>query len=314
MWNVARAYDLLAPELEKDDAFNNHLFGDLDMAFYAGAGLPQSIWDQLEALSVKARGKRTPLLTSLGSTETGPSAICCHWTSDVTGSIGHPVPGLEAKLIPVDDKTELRVKGPNITPGYYRDAAKTDAAFDDEGFFKIGDAVKWADPDDPDRGLMFDGRVAENFKLLTGTWVAVGNLRLAALSGAAPLVQDAAICGEGREEIGMLAFPSLTACAATAGGTPETLSPAEIVASREVHEALAEKLKAYNAGNPGSSTKIARVLLMTEPPSIDAGEITDKGYLNQRAVLRRRADLVERLYDEAGERDHPDIVVISHWH
>ncbi|MEM9685046.1 MAG: AMP-binding protein, partial [Pseudomonadota bacterium] len=149
MWNVARAYDLLAPELDKDDDFNRHLFGDLDMAFYAGAGLPQSIWDHLETLSVKARGKRTPLLTSLGSTETGPSAICCHWTSDVTGSIGHPVPGLEAKLIPVDGKTELRVKGPNITPGYYRDEAKTAAAFDEDGFFKIGDAVKWAEPADP---------------------------------------------------------------------------------------------------------------------------------------------------------------------
>lgn len=317
MWNVARAYDLLTPELDKDDDFNRHLFGDLDMVFYAGAGLPQSIWDQLEALSVKARGKRTPLLTSLGSTETGPSAICCHWTADVTGSIGHPVPGLDAKLIPVDDKTELRLKGPNITPGYYRDDAKTAAAFDEEGFFMIGDAVKWADPQDPDRGLMFDGRVAENFKLLTGTWVAVGNLRLAALSGAAPLVQDAAICGEAREEIGMLAFPNFAACAEVAGTSLEATSPGEIVSDPKVHAALAEKLKAYNAGNPGSSTKIARVLLMTEPPNIDAGEITDKGYLNQRAVLSRRADLVERLYDESGAVDgggQPDVVVVSHWH
>ncbi len=314
MWNVARAYDLLAPELDKDDDFNRHVFGDLDMAFYAGAGLPQSIWDQLEALSVKARGKRTPLLTSLGSTETGPSAICCHWTSDVTGSIGHPVPGLEAKLVPVDDKTELRLKGPNIMPGYYRDAEKTAAAFDDEGYFKIGDAVKWADPADPGRGLMFDGRVAENFKLLTGTWVAVGNLRLAALSGAAPLIQDAAVCGENQEEIGLLAFPNFAACKAIIGAAAEAMSPAEIVADRRVHEALAGKLKAYNAVNPGSSTKVARVLLMTEPPSIDAGEITDKGYLNQRAVLRRRAALVERLYDEANERANADVVVVSHWH
>lgn len=314
LWNVARAYDLLVAELEKDDDFNTHVFGDLDMAFYAGAGLPQAIWDKLEVMSIRARGSRTPLLTSLGSTETGPSAICCHWTSDVTGSIGHPVPGLDAKLVPVDGKSELRVRGPNITPGYYRDPAKTAEAFDDEGFFKIGDAVKWADPDDPDRGLMFDGRVAENFKLLTGTWVAVGNLRLAALSGTAPLLQDAAVCGEGREEIGLLAFPNLPAMKSLIGEAADGMGPDEIVADDRVHRALAEKLRAYNAGNPGSSTKVARVLLMTEPPSIDAGEITDKGYLNQRAVLTRRAALVERLYDEERERENADILVVSHWH
>ena len=282
MWNVARAYDLLVAELEKDDGFNRHVFGDLDMAFYAGAGLPQSIWDKLEVLSIRARGKRTPLLTSLGSTETGPSAICCHWTSDVTGSIGHPVPGLEAKLVPTDGKTELRIKGPNITPGYYRDPAKTAAAFDDEGYFMIGDAVKWADPADPDRGLMFDGRVAENFKLL--------------------------------EEIGLLAFPNFAAFKDLIGDAAGDMSPDALVADERVHQALADKLKAYNAGNPGSSTKVARVLLMTEPPSIDAGEITDKGYLNQRAVLARRADLIERLYDEANERANGDVVVVSHWH
>jgi feruloyl-CoA synthase len=167
---------------------------------------------------------------------------------------------------------------------------------------------------DPDRGLMFDGRVAENFKLLTGTWVAVGNLRLAVLSGTSPLLQDAAVCGENREEIGLLAFPNLAACTAAIGEHAAGLTPEQIVGDPRVHAALAERLKAYNAAHPGSSTKVARVLLRTEPPSIDAGEITDKGYLNQRAVLRRRADLAARLYDEAHEQANADVVVVSHWH
>ncbi len=301
--NVARAYDFLVPEFEKDDAFARTVFENLDMIFYAGAGLPQNLWDRLEALAVKVRGKRIPILTSLGSTETAPPAVMCHWPMDVTGSIGLPIPALEAKLVQSGDKTEIRFRGPNITPGYYRDPARTAEAFDDEGFYKIGDAVKWADPQNPDLGLLFDGRVAENFKLLTGTWVAAGILRLDVLSSTAPLIQDAAVTGVDRYEIGLLAFPNFAACKAALGAEGEALAPDAIVRHPKLQALLREKLRVHNAAHPGSSQKVARVLLMTEPPNIDAGEITDKGYLNQRAILTRRAALVERLYADAPGED-----------
>jgi len=306
--NVARAYDFLIPEFEKDEAFAKTVFENLDMIFYAGAGLPQNLWDRLEAISVKVRGKRLPILTSLGSTETAPPAIMCHWPMDVTGSVGLPIPALEAKLVPTGGKTEIRFRGPNITPGYYRDAERTKEAFDEEGFYKIGDAVKWADAKKPELGLLFDGRVAENFKLLTGTWVAAGVLRLDALSATAPLIQDAAVTGVDQSWVGLLAFPNMAACKALIGPEGEAMAPDAVVRHPKVKAALAEKLRAYNAAHPGSSQKIGRVMLMTEPPNIDAGEITDKGYLNQRAILARRAALVERLYsDRPGE----DVVAAS---
>jgi feruloyl-CoA synthase len=301
--NVARAYDFLLPEFEKNEDFARDVFANVDMIFYAGAGLPQNLWDRLEGAAIKTRGKRIPILTSLGSTETAPPAVICHWTMDVTGSIGHPLPALEAKLVPAGDKTEIRFKGPNITPGYYRDAERTAEAFDEEGYYKIGDAVKWADPGNPELGLLFDGRVAENFKLLTGTWVAAGMLRLDVLSATAPLLQDAAVAGVDQEWVGLLAFPNMAACKAAIGPAAEQLAPDAIVRHPKLHATLKTKLGTYNAAHPGSSQRVARVLLMTEPPNIDAGEITDKGYLNQRAILSRRAALVERLYSEKPEDD-----------
>jgi feruloyl-CoA synthase len=295
--NVAKAFDVLLPELEKDDAFAEHVFGDLDAIFYAGAGLPQNLWDRLEALAIKVTGKRVPILTSLGSTETGPPALLLHWTSDTTGSVGLPMPGLEAKLVPSGDKVEVRFKGPNITPGYYNDPEKTAEAYDEEGFYMIGDAVRWADAEDKEQGLIFDGRVAENFKLLSGTWVAAGMVRLNLMSATTPLLQDGAVTGHDRMEVGLLAFPNFDGCRQVIGPEADGLSPEEIVRHPVIHEQLKSKVAAYNAENKGSSTRIARILLMTEPPDIDAGEITDKGYLNQRAILSRRAALVERLYD-----------------
>ena len=180
--NVTRAYDMLVPALEADPAFAEHMLGDCQYLFYAGAGLPQALWDRIEALSIRVRGARIPMMTSLGSTETGPPAIKGYWPSDLTGTVGLPIPGLEAKLAPAGGKTEIRFRGPNIAPGYYRNPEKTAEAFDGEGFYRIGDAVKWLDESDPMQGLSFDGRVAENFKLLTGTWVATGVLRLDVLS------------------------------------------------------------------------------------------------------------------------------------
>lgn len=306
LFNVPRAYDMLLPYFEQDEALTRHVFGDLDMIFYAGAGMPQSTWDRLEAAAIRARGKRVPILTSLGSTETAPPAVMAHWTSDVTGTVGLPLPGVTAKIVPAGDKLEVRFKGPIITPGYYKDAEKTRAAFDEEGFFKIGDAVKTLVPGDWHSGLVFDGRVAENFKLSTGTWVAAGILRLNLLSATQPLIQDGAVTGHDRDAIGLLAFPAWPACKAAIGPEAQALAPEAIVRHQRLKAALAEKLRAYNAANPGSSTRVARLLLMTEPPNIDAGEITDKGYLNQRAILARRAALVERLY---AARPDEDVVV-----
>jgi feruloyl-CoA synthase len=242
-------------------------------------------------------------LTSLGSTETAPPGTVCHWATDVTGSVGLPIPGLTAKLAPSGAKMEIRFRGPSISPGYINDPEKTEKAFDEEGFYKIGDAVKWVDEDSPEMGLLFDGRVAENFKLLTGTWVAVGTLRLDAMSQLAPLVQDAAVTGENQQEVGLLAFANVSACQTLIGEGASGLTPEEVVSHPAVHEALREKMAAHNATHPGSSQQIRRILLMTEPPSIDAGEITDKGYLNQRAILTRRSALTDRLYSEGRGSD-----------
>lgn len=298
--NVAKAFDVLIPEMEKDEAFALHVFEDLDAIFYAGAGLPQALWDRLEALAIKVRGKRVPILTSLGSTETGPPALILYWPADETGSVGLPLPGVEVKLVPTSDKVEVRFRGPNITTGYYNDPEKTAEAFDEEGFYKIGDAVKWIDADNHLAGLSFDGRVAENFKLLSGTWVAAGMVRLNAMSELSPLVQDAAVTGHDKMELGLLCFANIEACRkaiSEGGGQAEDLSAEDVVRHATVRDAIRSRLEAYNAANKGSSTRIARVLLMTEPPNIDAGEITDKGYLNQRAILSRRAEMVERLYE-----------------
>jgi feruloyl-CoA synthase len=217
LFNVPRGYDVLLPFLEKDDALARHVFGNLDVIFYAGASLPQAGWDRLEALSVKARGKRVPILTALGSTETAPCATVSHWGSNLTGTVGLPMPGMEAKLVPDGSKLEIRLKGPCITPGYYNLPELTEKAFDEEGFFKLGDAVKFTEPDRPAGGLVFDGRVAENFKLQSGVWVHAGTLRVQAISAASPVVADAVVTGANLEEVGLLVFPNVPACRALCG-------------------------------------------------------------------------------------------------
>jgi feruloyl-CoA synthase len=210
-------------------------------------------------------------------------------------AIGLPVPGVEVKLAPVAGKLELRVRGPNVTPGYYRAPQLTREAFDDEGFYRTGDAGRLLDPEAPEKGLVFDGRLAENFKLGTGTWVHVGVLRTAVLAACAPVLQDLVICGEERDQVGILAWPNLGACRDLTKGEGATDS-ARLARAPEVLEAVLGGIRAHNRSHPGASTRIARVHLMTELPSIDANEITDKGYINQRAVLERRADLVDALF------------------
>jgi len=252
------------------------------MVFYAGAALPQNLWERLENLALAEKGGELSMISSWGSTETAPSAAAVHYPIERAGVIGLPNPGCELKLVPAAGKLEVRVKGPNVTPGYFRRADLTTAAFDDEGYYRIGDAMKFADPAAPEKGLVFDGRVAEDFKLSTGTWVHVGAIRVKLIAAANPVIQDAVITGHDRDEIGALVF----------------LSPA--AKDADLRARLAQTLKEL-AREGGSSTHPTRLLVMTEPPQIDANEITDKGYINQRAVLERRAALVETLYSEAPE-------------
>jgi feruloyl-CoA synthase len=307
--NVPRGYAMLLDHLEADAELQRSFFARLELLFYAAAALPRSLWDRLEALSLKVLGRKVPFVSSWGMTETAPSVTIVHFPIDRPGNIGVPGPGIAVKLAPDGDKLEVRVKGPNVTPGYFKAPDLTRALFDDEGWLKTGDAVRLADPADPAAGLLFDGRVAENFKLLTGTWVNVGMLRPAAIAGGAPVIEDAVVTGHDRDEIGLLIFPSLAGLRSLAPGLGAEAALTDLVGQPAVRAALAEGLRRYNAeaGNH-ATTRIGRCLILTEPPSIDAGEITDKGYLNQRAVLSRRAALVERLY---ADPPPADVIVVG---
>lgn len=299
-FNVPRGYEQLMPFLRADEALRNHFFSRLDTVFYAAAALPQNLWSELKDMAIAARGKPIPMTSAWGSTETAPLATNVHFDIDKAGVIGLPVAGTDLKIVPNNDKLEIRVRGPNVTPGYFQRPDLTEDAFDEEGFYRMGDAVRLADPKDPARGLVFDGRVAEDFKLLTGSWVGVGTVRIAAISAAAPLIQDAVVTGHDRDEIGLLVFPNAAGLAALSGEPADTRL-ADLIARPSVRGALSRSLVQYNRDNPASSQRIGRALIMTVPPSLDANEITDKGYINQRAVLENRADLVERLYSDSEE-------------
>jgi feruloyl-CoA synthase len=286
-FNVPRGFDLLLPHLESDAELRRSFFRDLDLIFYAGAALPQNLWERIEKLVLSEKGGRLAMLSAWGSTETAPLATQVHFHIERAGVIGLPVAGCELKLVPSGGKLEVRVRGPNVTPGYYRRDDLTGAAFDEEGFYRIGDAVKFADPQDPAKGIVFDGRVAEDFKLTTGTWVHTGAVRVKLIAAGNPLIQDAVITGHDRDEVGALVFLNPAA--------------AKDLSADAVRAKIAGALKALAAESAGSSMHPARALVMSEPPSIDANEITDKGYMNQRAVLERRAALVEKLYTDAAE-------------
>jgi feruloyl-CoA synthase len=284
-FNVPRGFDLMLPYLERDAALRASFFRSLDWVVYAGAALPQNLWERLQQLATAERGAPLPIVSAWGSTETAPLATCVHYAIDRAGVIGLPVPGCELKLVPAAGKLEARVKGPNVTPGYYGREDLTRAAFDEEGYYRIGDALKFVDAGSPERGLAFDGRIAEDFKLSTGTWVHVGATRVKLIAAGDPLIQDAVITGHGRDQVGALVF--LNAAAVKAKGLDH--------AGVHAHLRAAMQRLAAESG-PGSSTRPARALVATEPLSIDANEITDKGYINQRAVLERRAALVELLH------------------
>ncbi|QQN64103.1 feruloyl-CoA synthase [Bradyrhizobium diazoefficiens] len=297
-FNVPRGFDMLIAALRGDEELRCRFFSEVKFAFYAGAALPQNLWDALEELSIKTVGRALLMVSAWGSTETSPLATECHFLAERSGNIGVPIPGTELKLVTSGDKLEVRVRGPNVTPGYWKAPELTKQAFDEEGFYLIGDAVKFADAERPERGLFFDGRVAEDFKLHSGTWVSVGTLRVAGIAALAPLAQDIVVTGHGSDEVRFLVFPNIAACRAHAG-LAETADANDVLAHQKVRAAIAQglaKLKEQAANSSGHAT---RALLLAEPPSVDGGEITDKGYINQRAVLTRRADAVRRLNDDA---------------
>jgi feruloyl-CoA synthase len=300
--NVPRGFAMVLDYLERDAALAERFFRELDLVLYAGAALPQSLWARLEAVSLATTGHKVPMVSAWGTTETAPLATLVHYPIQRAGNIGVPAPGVEVKLVPQGDKLEIRVRGPNVTPGYWKRADLTAAAFDADGFYRPGDAARLEDPDEPRRGIIFDGRLGENFKLTSGTWVGVGALRVALIAAGAPVIEDAVITGHDRDEIGLLIFPSLAGCR---GLCPHLADAplAALITEDSVRHALATALARHNAGAGGSSHRIARALLLAEPPSIDKGEITDKGYINQRAVLTNRAALVERLYADPAAAD-----------
>ncbi len=284
-FNVPRGFDLLVSHLENDAALRDTFFRNLDLLFYAAAALPQSTWARLEAVSRLARGSCVAMVSAWGLTETSPLATQVHAPIARAGIIGVPSRGTALAFVPIGQKLEMRVRGPNVSPGYWRlGGALAPLPLDDDGFFPTGDAGVLADATDPSRGVVFDGRIAENFKLTSGTWVHVGELRVAVIAALAPIVSDAVVAGHGRDEVGILVF------LAPDGDRAENLAD-------RLHDAL----RTFNATREGSSKCVARALVLREPPQIDAGEITDKGYLNQRAILERRAALVDALYEGGDE-------------
>ncbi|WP_096701159.1 feruloyl-CoA synthase [Magnetospirillum sp. 15-1] len=303
-FNVPRGFDMLLPYLEADEDLRNSLFRDLDLMFYAGAALPQKVWDGLQAVAQAHQGRPVRLMSALGSTETSPMLTLVHFDIDRAGIIGLPGPGNQIRLVPNNGKLECRVKGPNITPGYWGRDDLTSKAFDDDGWYITGDAVQFVDSRNPHNGIRFDGRIAEDFKLMSGVWVSVGALRLAAISACAPVIADAVITGHDREEIGMLVFPNPAGCLSLCPDISGDIPLPVLIRRHEVRSVLERGLKAMAATATGSSMRICRAWLLDVPPSIDANEITDKGYINQRAVLVHRAELVERLYRD----DESDVV------
>jgi feruloyl-CoA synthase len=294
-FNVPRGYDMLVTALERDAGLREKFFSRLQVLFYAAAALPPHLWDALDRLARETLGGPVALVSAWGSTETAPLATSCHFQAEQSGVIGLPIPGCDLKLVSAGGKLEVRVKGPHVTPGYWQRPDLTAASFDEEGFYRIGDAMRFVDAERPERGLLFDGRVSEDFKLDSGTWVNAGLLRVQAIAALVPVAQDVVLTGHDRKEIGLLIFPNVAACRELAVGLPADAPIADVLAHSAVRERVRAGLQAMHARGGGTSTYATRALLLAEPASIDAGEITDKGYINQRAVLSRRAAQVEEL-------------------
>lgn len=304
MLSVPLALQLLADAMESDDDLRQAFFSRLRRLNYAGASLPQEVWTRMQALAVRTLGSQIAFGAGYGTTETGPGISVTHWPSKGEGEIGLPLPGLTIKLVPVEDRYEVRARGPNVTPGYLRRPDLTAAAFDEEQFYRVGDLVQFANPDRPEDGLRFAGRLSENFKLTNGAWVATGELRLAVIEACKPLVTDLVIAGADRGDIRVLVWVHPRE-RQSVGATPEGVlesGPYAVLADR-----LAALLRTYNTQAGGHTHRVAAFRILHTPASIGAGETTDKGYVNQRGVLACRAPLVEELYSaDPG----PEVIVL----
>jgi feruloyl-CoA synthase len=302
-FNVPRGFEEIAAALRADAELRKNFFSRVRMLFYAAAGLSQPVWDSLHQLAEETCGERILMITGLGMTETAPFAICANWEAGRSGVIGVPAPGMELKLVPVGDKLEVRYRGTNVTPGYWRQEELWRASIDEEGFYCSGDAVCFIDPAEPDKGLMFDGRIAEDFKLATGTWVSVGPLRARVIAAGAPYVQDVVVTGLDRDEVGIMIFPHVESCRRLSTVLRPDATQAAIAQDPGVRAFFARLIRELDNQSTGSASRITRAMLLGDPPSIDIGEVTDKGSINQRAVLKARSALVEELYaDRATER------------
>ena len=297
--NVPKGFEELVKAMDGDEPLRRSLFGRARAFMYAAAGLAQPVWDELDRLGERAVCERVRIVTALGMTETAPACLFDVGGHARAGHVGLPAPGVEVKLVPVDGKTEIRFRGPNVMPGYWRDPERTAVAFDEDGFYRTGDAVRWVDRDDPARGLRFDGRIAEDFKLSSGTFVNVGPLRARITAAGWPLVQDVVLTGIDRDDVGALVVPRLADCAELAG-LPASTAPGDLLAHPAVRARFQQLLDGLWQEGTGSANRVARLAVLDVPPSLDAGEVTDKGSINQRAVLAARAALVERLHAGAG--------------
>jgi hypothetical protein len=288
---VPKGFEELVKYLKREPDLREKFFARVRMLFYAGAALTQHVWDELDSLAMQTIGATIQKMAGFGSTETAPFALICRPDCAHAGVVGLPAPGVEIKLAPVADKMEARIRGPNVTPGYWKMPAQTDAAFDEDGFYKFGDAFRWVDPARRELGFAFDGRITEDFKLATGTWVSVGPMRGRVLAALAPYAHDAVIAGINRDYVAVMIVPDLTHCRALCGGAEEPHDHPALLA------AFRERLAVLAGQGTGSASRVARAMILREPPNIDAGEITDKGSLNQRAVLARRAALVDDSHE-----------------
>jgi len=293
-FNVPTGFEAIANAMKTDDALRKTLLSRVKMFFYAGAALAQPIWDSLYESEEREIGERIVMTTGLGMTESGPFAIFVTNPYVKAGDLGVPTPGMELKLVDMQGKTEVRYKGPNITPGYWRAPAETAEAYDEEGFFCSGDAVKWIDETDIHLGLKFDGRIAEDFKLATGTFVSVGPLRAKIIAAGAPYIQDVVLTGLNLKEVGAMVFP--TPAVRALSGLPADTSIHDVLDSPAVLAHFQKVVNELASTATGSANRIARMCLLADPPTIDRGEITDKGSINQRAVLAHRADTVNKLH------------------
>ena len=304
-FNVPKGYEMLVAHLRNNSRFSQQFFSRLNLLFFAAAGLNQRVWNELKSISLETCGQKILVVTGLGATESAPFALSTGIEGAFPGLIGLPVPGVELKLVPVEGQIEARLRGPSITPGYWRRPELDAAAFDEERYYRMGDAVRFVDPTDVQKGFLFDGRLNEDFKLSSGTWVRVGTLRMRLLAHFGGLVRDIVFAGPDRHFVAALFFPEISSCRGLCNGLAEGASAAEVLAHGEVRRTFLEKLQSFAVLNPGNSTRVQRAVILEMPPSLEAREITDKGSINQAMVLKARATLVESLYRDVPPKRPP---------